>query len=333
MMEFRDLLKRREYDFINKDSKFKENILFLNLAGSISYGTNNHDSDIDLRGVMLESKRDILGFGCFEQYEDENTDTVIYGLRKFVKLCLNANPNVLELLGTRDEHVVYMTPLGKIIRENYEIFLSKRVFESFGNYALAQLRRLENAIARDRVPQEKKEEHILNSINSQMSKIKSNFHEFGDGDIRLYMDKSCKEGLNSEIYMDISLRGYPLRDFTSIYSSMDNVLKSYSKLTHRNNKKDDLHLNKHAMHLIRLLIMGKEILKGLGINTYREEDRELLFKIRNGKYSYEEIFKLVDEHERQFKMAYDETKLPDEPDYKKAEELVMEIYERTFLIK
>ena len=332
-MEFKDILKRHEYNFINEDPKFKKNLLFLNLAGSISYGTDVQDSDRDLRGVMVESKREILGFGNFEQYEDENTDTVIYGLKKFVKLCLNANPNVLELLGTKDEHVVYMTPLGKTIRENYEIFLSKRAFDSFGNYALAQLRRLENAIARDRVTQEKKEEHILNSINSQMSKIRSNFHEFSDDGIRLYIDKSFKEDLNSEIFMDINLRGYPLRDFTSIYSSMDNVLKSYSKLTHRNNKKDDLHLNKHAMHLIRLLIVGKEILKGLGINTYRDKDREFLVKIRNGEYSYEEIFKLVDEHERQFKMAYDETKLPDEPDYKKAEELVMEIYERIFLIK
>lgn len=329
-MEFKDLLEKAEYNFIKAEEKFKNNILFLTLAGSISYGTNVQNSDIDLRGVMIEPKRDILGFGSFEQYEDENTDTVIYGLKKFFKLCLNANPNVLELLGTKDEHVILISPLGKRIRENYEIFLSKRAFDSFGNYALAQLRRLENAIARDRVTQEKKEEHILNSINSQMSKIKNNFHEFGEGHIKLYMDKSCKEDLNSEIFMDLNLKGYPLRDFTSIYSSMDNVLKSYSKLTHRNNKKDDLHLNKHAMHLIRLLIMGKEILGGFGINTYREKDREFLYEIRNGKYSYEEIFKLVDEYEAQFKRAYEETKLPNEPNYKKAEELMMEIYEETF---
>ncbi len=328
-MGFEDILNANNYKFLRENPKLN-NILFLTLSGSISYGTNISDSDIDLRGVLIESKEDILGFGNFEQYEDKNTDTVIYGLKKFIKLCLNCNPNVIELLGTKDEHVVYMNQLGKKIRDNYEIFLSKKAFDSFGNYALSQLRRLENAIARDRVPQEKNEEHILNSIKSQMTKIKDRFYELNEGEINLYIDKSTKDGLNSEIFMDLNLKSYPLRDFACIYSSMDNVLKSYSKLTHRNNKKDDLHLNKHAMHLIRLLIMGKEILMGLGINTYREKDKDFLLDIRNGKYSYDEIFKLVDKYEREFKKAYNNTKLPDEPYYKMAEDLLIKMYERLF---
>ena len=81
---------------------------------------------------------------------------------------------------------------------------------------------------------------------------------------------------------------------------MSNVVKDYGKLNHRNKKKDDLHLNKHAMHLVRLLIMGIEILEGKGINTYREKDREQLLEIRNGKYQkedgsfYKEFFDMVD---------------------------------------
>jgi len=43
---------------------------------------------------------------------------------------------------------------------------------------------------------------------------------------------------------------------------------------------------KHAMHLIRLLITGTEVLEGKGINTYREKEREFLLDIRKGKYSY-----------------------------------------------
>jgi len=63
---------------------------------------------------------------------------------------------------------------------------------------------------------------------------------------------------------------------------MSNVVKNYSKLNHRNNKKDEPHLNKHAMHLIRLLITGTEVLEGKGINTYREKEREFLLDIRKG---------------------------------------------------
>ena len=125
--------------------------------------------------------------------------------------------------------------------------------------------------------------------------------------------------------MDISLKHYPLRDFKNVYSEMNNVLKDYDKLNHRNSKKDELHLNKHAMHLIRLLIMGTEILEGKGVHTYREKEIPLLMNIRNSKYSYDEIFKLVDTFDSEFKYASQNTALPDNPDYNKVQELIMEI--------
>lgn len=78
--------------------------------------------------------------------------------------------------------------------------------------------------------------------------------------------------MDTEIFIDINLKHYPLRDFKNIYSDMNNIVKDYSKLNHRNSKKDELHLNKHAMHLIRLLVTGTEILEGKGINTYREKE-------------------------------------------------------------
>ena len=109
---------------------------------------------------------------------------------------------------------------------------------------------------------------------------------------------------------------------------MDNIVRNYDKLNHRNSKKDELHLNKHAMHLIRLLVTGTEILEGKGINTYREKERDLFLDIRNGKYSYSQVFEMVSKYEEQFKFAADNTTLPEEPNFKRVEELMMEIYER-----
>lgn len=54
--------------------------------------------------------------------------------------------------------------------------------------------------------------------------------------------------------------------------------------------------------MIRLLKMRTELLEGKGINTYREKNRSLLLDIRNGKYSYEEIFEMVDEYEKNLNM-------------------------------
>jgi len=52
----------------------------------------------------------------FEQFEDRITDTVIYGLKKFISLCLDSNPNVLEILGTKDEHLLVITKEGQLLR-------------------------------------------------------------------------------------------------------------------------------------------------------------------------------------------------------------------------
>jgi hypothetical protein len=49
---------------------------------------------------------------------------------------------------------------------------------------------------------------------------------------------------------------------------------------------DDAHLFKHAMHLIRLLITGTDILRGHGIITYRKKEHDLLMDIRDGNYNF-----------------------------------------------
>lgn len=322
----KDKLNSKEYDFLRKDSHLGDNILILTTGGSIAYGTNIDTSDIDIRGVTLENKQDIIGLSDFEQFEDKSTDTVIYGLKKFISLCINCNPNVLEILGTKQEHLLVISKEGELLRDNVELFLSKRAIQSFGNYATAQLRRLQNALARDNYPHSEKEQHILNSILGQMEHLQRSYKSFTDKEISLYIDKSDRQDMDTEIFIDVNLKHYPLRDFKNIYSDMNNIVKDYSKLNHRNSKKDELHLNKHAMHLIRLLVTGTEILKGKGVNTYREKERAFFLDIRSGKYSFTEIFEMVDDYEHEFKIAAANTALPDRPDYKRIEELMIDIY-------
>lgn len=331
MQYIKDKLNTSEYGFLRAEPHLGRNILILTTAGSIAYGTNVETSDIDVRGVTLETKQDIMGLSSFEQFEDRTTDTVIYGLKKFINLCLNSNPNVLEILGSRPEHLLVITKEGWLLRDHVDLFLSKKAIQSFGNYATAQLRRLQNALARDNYPQAEKEQHILNSISGQMDHLKKTYKSFTDNEISLYIDQSDKEEMDTEIFIDINLKHYPLRDFKNIYSDMNNIVKDYSKLNHRNSKKDELHLNKHAMHLIRLLVTGTEILEGKGVNTYREKERELFLDIRNGKYSYNEVFEMVDEYEKRFKSSTENTSLPEEPDYKRVEELMIEIYGKILL--
>lgn len=338
--EIKEKLKSEEYSFLRKDEHLGDNIILLTLAGSHAYGTNvdtsDHTSDLDIRGVTIEGKREVLGLSQFEQFDNSATDTTIYGLRKYVNLILSCNPNTIELLGTKEDHIFILTKAGKLLRDNIDLFLSKRAIGAFGGYATAQFRRLENALVHDNYPQSEKEKHILGTLLGQMGHFSDKYKELTGEEVKLYLDQSEKVDYDKEVFMDLSLTHYPLRDFHGIYSEMHNVLSEYGKLNHRNKKKDEIHLNKHAMHLIRLLIMGTELLEGKGINTYREGDRDFLLKIRNGEFvqkrdgkdDYSAIFELVHEYEKKFQYAADNTDLPLKPDYNRVEELLITIYEQ-----
>jgi uncharacterized protein len=324
--EIQEKLKTNKYDFLRTHKSLGANIILLTTGGSHAYGTDTPNSDLDIRGITLNSAEEILTMEYkHKPVEDRATDTVVYFLKQIVTLLLNCNPNTIEILGTKPEQLFICTEEGKLLRGNVQLFLSKKAAATFGGYAIAQLRRLQNALARDSYPQREKEQHILSSIQKQLLTLPDRYRELTGDELKLYLNASEKEGFEEEIFMDINLKHYPIRDFKNVYSEMNNVLKDYDKLNHRNSKKDELHLNKHAMHLIRLLIMGTEILEGKGVHTYREKEIPLLMDIRNSRYSYDEIFQLVDKFDAEFKYASENTVLPDNPDYNKIQELIIEI--------
>ena len=317
----KSIFDSEKYGFL-RNSPDLTNIAYLVVSGSYGYGTNKESSDIDLRGFLVEDKKYLLGTGNFEQFENIPTDTVIYGLKKFFSLCSSANPNALELLGIDDDCIVIINDVGRKVRENADSFLTKRVIQSYGNYASAQLRRLSNALCHDQFDASQQEKYLRDTLEAEIEHFNIVYSAFDKNSIRLYLNEASEVG----ILTDIHLEKYPLRDFVGIYSEMRETIKTYDKVNHRNRKKDDAHLFKHAMHLIRLLITGTDILKGHGIITKRKAEHDFLMDIRNGKYSYSEIFTIADEYRGMFDAAAQNTKLPDKPDVKKIEDLQIEIF-------
>ena len=316
-----NLLGRKEYGFL-KTNPDLENVIYLVVSGSHAYGTHNENSDIDLRGVTIERSNHIYGLDIFEQFEDRDSDTVIYGLKKFANLLAKANPNTIELLGVENDCIAYISDSGHRLRENAELFLSKRVAGSFGNYALAQLRRLQNALCHDSYSEEKQAQHLQSTLSAQLSHFRSHYASFAEGAIEISIDNAT-----TELSLDIQLKKYPMKDFAGLASELNSIIKTYDKLNNRNNKKDEKALYKHAMHLIRLLMTGTDILTGKGIITYRQAEHGLLMDIRNGRFTFDEIFKMTDEYQRAFELAARATKLPDEPDMERVNSLLMELYD------
>lgn len=334
LSEIKEKMKTSDYNFLKNDEHLGDNVILMGLGGSHAYGMNKEGSDIDIRGIALNSKEEILLGQDFEQVIDVNTDTTIYSFNKIMELLTKMNPNTCEILGLEDWQYLNLHPIAKELIENKEMFLSKLCIHTFGGYANSQLRRMENKAAR-LVEQSQNEAYILKSISNAKYDFKNRYYPHNDNDVELYIDKAVQEGYDSEIFMNVNLQHYPLRDWAGMWNEMKAIVSSYNKIGKRNEKamnKDKL--GKHMGHLLRLYMMCIDILEKEEIITYRESEHDLLMSIRNGDYLDEnrqprpEFYDLLNEYEKRFEYAKRNTSLPDIPNYKRINEFKMYVNER-----
>ena len=81
---------------------------------------------------------------------------------------------------------------------------------------------------------------------------------------------------------------------------------------------------KHAMHLIRLLHSGISALKTGEIQVDVSHHREELLKIRNGEVDFETIRERACELDAVFAAAFDNSTLPDQPDFQRVDQFLIE---------
>ena len=58
--QIKSALQSNSYDFLRTNENLGKNIIILTVGGSHAYGTNNENSDLDIRGCALNSKMQIL---------------------------------------------------------------------------------------------------------------------------------------------------------------------------------------------------------------------------------------------------------------------------------
>lgn len=286
--DLNEIIRTPDYRFLHEHPNIANRIMFLAFGGSYAYGTNNAESDIDIRGCALPRESDLLGITHFDQYVDEATDTTVYAFPRLFDLLCSQSPSCVEMLGCRREDYALVSEAGQLLLDNRKLFLSRQCIDTFDGYARNQLHLLKHYLARDRMSDADKEEHILERCKHAMEKFHERYTELHEGSLKLYIDKSAKSTADCEIFMDVELTHYPLRDYVSLWDDLRQLTKSYGKLNARNRKKDDKHLNKHMMHLVRLKLTLLDMLKTGDIHTYRGDDHDLLMDIRNGAYMTED---------------------------------------------
>lgn len=332
--EIKAQVNSSKYDFLRKNEHLGNNMILLGLGGSYAYGTNIETSDLDVRGIALNKKAEILTNQNFEQFVEEETDTTIYSFNKIISLLSNVNPNTIELLGLKPEHYLYLSPIGQELIDNRKMFLSQKCIRSFGGYAEQQLYRLKQKSARQ-LSQSDLEKHILKTLKLMQTDFGERYSNCASDSIRLYIDQSKQEEYDTEIFMDVNLNHYPLRDYCGMWSELQSTVKAYNKIGQRNKKAiEHGKIAKHMMHLLRLYMMCLDILEKEEIITYRDKEHNLLMDIRNGKYLDEnnqptqEFFNIVKRYERRLDYAKENTALPKTPDYKHINEFLADVNER-----
>jgi predicted nucleotidyltransferase len=75
---------------------------------------------------------------------------------------------------------------------------------------------------------------------------------------------------------------------------------------------------KHVMHLIRLLLSGIHVLRHGDVSVRVDEHREQLLAIKRGELPWDETERWRLSLHQEFDRAFADTKLPERPDYEKA---------------
>lgn len=300
-----------------------ENILYQVITGSTSYGLNTKDSDVDEKCVASLPKEHIFTLGQdFETLSlHDPKDYEIHSLKKFFNLLKNQNPTITEMVWTLDRFVVKNSKYGQLLRDNREMFLSAGVYESFGGYARQQLMRIKGGL--DKLTDEDKIDHLKHTAEGLIRNFPKKYTEAGNG-IMMINNVFTLENGKQNIDMKIQYDSISLTQINGMMSEIHQTMNTYNKMGNRNRKPAEK-LTKHAMHLLRLLISGIEVLETGVLNVYREKDREFLIGVRNDQYSWDEIFEMVAEYQEKLKTASKNTALPPAIDEVKVEKLYREI--------
>ncbi len=163
------LNKLADRNLIKPETFVLTGLQYLTIMGSVSYQVSSDISDLDLYGFTIPPKNmvfphlagDIIGFGRqkknFEQFQQHNIsysdafggkgqtiDVAIYNIIKLFSLCMENNPNILDCICTPPNCVLYITKIGKLVKENRKMFFHKGAWYKFKGYAYSQLHKIKN---------------------------------------------------------------------------------------------------------------------------------------------------------------------------------------------
>lgn len=295
---------------------------FLGYRGSIAHGCfvpkndPNSIDDIDLMGFVFGEPRHYFGLHEWgargtREIKQGQYDVVLYEARKAISLLLQGNPNIMSMLWLPEKHRLIQTKASARLLASRSLFVGKHVYNAFAGYAYQQLTKMETRNPADL------RDYLALTMEAKYRGIHPNEkgaitpRPVGDADI---MGEVGNARAHGDDVLLARLRHYMKKG--------DNTGYMGDKRKHLVLR--DGYDSKNAAHLVRLLRMCIEFMRTGEIIVERPDAAELL-DIKSGKWKLEDVKRLSDELFAEAKSARDESKLPAEPEYEKAEELLVSL--------
>ena len=348
-----------------QDLKSQNLILFEVISGSKSFGLNTTTSDTDIKGVYYLPKEKFFGLEYIPQIANATNDEVYYEIGRFVELLLKNNPNILEVLATPEDCILYKHPLMEKIQ--LEDFLSKLCKDSFAGYAVTQIKKARGLKKKIVNPMAKERKSLLDfchvlqgydtvSLRVFLSEKKWNQEQCGlinlpnsKGMFALFYDATTTLGykgiIQKEHSSEVSLSSIPKGEAPIGYFSVNQ--DGYSKycreyneywewIENRNderyntNQQHGKHYDsKNIMHTIRLLQTAEQIL-ATGTLNIRVSNREELLAIKAGAIEYDALLEMADGLIAAVEKHFITSTLPERPDEEEAIQALIEIRETLY---
>lgn len=361
--------------------------ILLTLAGSHAHGTARPESDIDISGVAVPSRAQ--AYGLFQSFEQENQperlapffqdlpaeehatasrsklEGTVFALSKFLLLASEANPNILEILFSREQEIRRLHPLGELLRTNRDLFVTAKCRHTFGGYAASQLARIrlhyrwhhdgpERSPTRadfglpeqSLIPRHQMEaaeaavrtrldrwELDLSEIDASMRIDIENRLAATLAEWNLASDETCWTAAARWVGLDDNLIEV-MRQERRWHAARAEWQRYRQWLKNRNPQRAKLEAahgydTKHGAHLVRLLRMGLEIVSTGRVHVWRgDRDADELAYIRDGGWSYETLCEWTEDTRKKLDEAG--SVVPERADRQAIENLCLELTERGF---
>lgn len=273
----------------------QDNTILKVRVGSHLFGTNTPDSDLDIEGIFMPPISVLYGLGeCKEVNlsivsKDENgkntADAVDFKLREyrtFMRLALQNNPNILNIVFSNDENVVFQDDFGKRLRGMAEYFPHKEGLRRFYGYAQSQLAKM--TIKPENYSNLKLAEEFLSGCNQKdilVDVIKSKYNPLSN----VFIDKGPgKHIIVADLHLERGLQvGKALSMIKGRLERASARAKNWERFGY------DV---KFASNLIQILLEGIELGKTGGLQ-FPLKDRELIFNIKKGDFKLSAIDNLA----------------------------------------